>query len=409
MILISLCILLLPAANMALRFTHDPIQMDKGVMEIGTKTKLTCNYVRFRTESIRHIAWRFEYNGVAGKFYDYHVATGAKNPTSYSFITIPEDGEINEKEIEIILNDFRAPEIKITCEVDALRDNGYGKLHHSTKEAHEVVTVVDTADWSIKISPEPEHKRRIERNDESLSFKCISKGARPPPALSFSIKGQNLSEFEELAVVRHSYESQDEIVVEGQLNKLTPDLFENGNLRLVIKCYAKYGDSVLGKSELEMIRANYMDESNEQPSYQRRGKDAAYDEDKVLEKRFLDVSDPARSVHPTMSYDSFDGYAILIADNLIPDNDYVTPHVTLLGELPPRVKNSLAERLYGRLNNLSPEKIMLKVEPAKILNMLGTMGYRVVSSTTSLSNTSNKLIWTLERRKPGNGYVRSDL
>ncbi|CAB4054197.1 unnamed protein product [Lepeophtheirus salmonis] len=326
-------------ANMALRFTHDPIQMDKGVMEIGTKTKLTCNYVRFRTESIRHIAWRFEYNGVAGKFYDYHVATGAKNPTSYSFITIPEDGEINEKEIEIILNDFRAPEIKITCEVDALRDNGYGKLHHSTKEAHEVVTVVDTADWSIKISPEPEHKRRIERNDESLSFKCISKGARPPPALSFSIKGQNLSEFEELAVVRHSYESQDEIVVEGQLNKLTPDLFENGNLRLVIKCYAKYA------------------------------------------QRY----------------------------NLIPDNDYVTPHVTLLGELPPRVKNSLAERLYGRLNNLSPEKIMLKVEPAKILNMLGTMGYRVVSSTTSLSNTSNKLIWTLERRKPGNGYVRSDL
>ena len=38
-----------------------------------------------------------------------------------------------EKELTILLPEFRSPKITIGCEVEVLRDSGYGKLDHSKK------------------------------------------------------------------------------------------------------------------------------------------------------------------------------------------------------------------------------------------------------------------------------------
>ena len=51
----------------ALRFSHIPITMDSDVIVVNKPVKLTCNYVKFRTESVREISWYIGYEGFRSK------------------------------------------------------------------------------------------------------------------------------------------------------------------------------------------------------------------------------------------------------------------------------------------------------------------------------------------------------
>ena len=51
----------------ALRFSNDPITVDTDVILVNQPAKLTCNYVKFRTETVREISWFIAYSGFRSK------------------------------------------------------------------------------------------------------------------------------------------------------------------------------------------------------------------------------------------------------------------------------------------------------------------------------------------------------
>lgn len=60
------------------------------------------------------------------------MTTGKKEDSTYSHIkTIANTA--TEKDLTVVLPEFRGSPITIGCEIEVLRDNGYGKLAHSKK------------------------------------------------------------------------------------------------------------------------------------------------------------------------------------------------------------------------------------------------------------------------------------
>ena len=66
------------------------------------------------------------------QIFDYHVTTGKKENSQYSFVKT-EDATATESELTIVLPEYRGSPLTLGCEVEVLRDNGYGKLAHSKK------------------------------------------------------------------------------------------------------------------------------------------------------------------------------------------------------------------------------------------------------------------------------------
>ena len=52
---------------LALRFSHVPITVDSDVILINKPAELSCNYVKFRTETVREINWFITYQGFSAK------------------------------------------------------------------------------------------------------------------------------------------------------------------------------------------------------------------------------------------------------------------------------------------------------------------------------------------------------
>ena len=52
---------------LALRFSHVPITVDSDVILVNKPAELTCNYVKFRTETVREINWFISYQGFSAK------------------------------------------------------------------------------------------------------------------------------------------------------------------------------------------------------------------------------------------------------------------------------------------------------------------------------------------------------
>lgn len=64
--------------------------------------------------------------------FHYHVTTGKKEDSTFAHVKTL--GELaTENELTIVLPEFRRSQITVGCEVEVLRDNGYGKLAHSQK------------------------------------------------------------------------------------------------------------------------------------------------------------------------------------------------------------------------------------------------------------------------------------
>ena len=104
---------------------------------VGRPARLKCNYVKYRTESVRQIKWFAGYKSSSGssfrsKIFDFAVTTGKKETTPLAFIRVDE-ASATEEELTMTLTEFRDPNMTISCEVEVVRDNGYGKLRHSKK------------------------------------------------------------------------------------------------------------------------------------------------------------------------------------------------------------------------------------------------------------------------------------
>ena len=61
-IFLSFCL----CAN-SLRFSTPAITVDSDAIIVNRPAKLTCNYVKFRTESVRGIGWYLSYEGFRSK------------------------------------------------------------------------------------------------------------------------------------------------------------------------------------------------------------------------------------------------------------------------------------------------------------------------------------------------------
>ena len=60
-----------------LRFAHHPVSVDSEVLIVGRPARLTCNFVKYRTESVREITWYLGYSGFNSKIFHYAVTTGS--------------------------------------------------------------------------------------------------------------------------------------------------------------------------------------------------------------------------------------------------------------------------------------------------------------------------------------------
>lgn len=68
--------------------------------------------------------------------------------------------------------------------------------------------------------------------------------------------------------------------------------------------------------------------------------------------------------------------------------------MTLLGELPYDISTELG-RYYGMFNKISDDRARMRMDPAKMLNLLGNKGYRVIGASPG---GGEAYVWTMERK-----------
>jgi len=443
---------------LALRFSHVPITVDSDVILVNKPAELTCNYVKFRTETVREINWFISYQGFSAKVFTYHVSTGKKINSIYSHIKTM-DNTATESKLTIILPEFRGTPINVKCEVEVLRDNGYGKLSSSKKEAEIPIVVVDSTNhqMSLKKGAWNNNNRAGQLNQYQVSLNqplivsCASMNVNPSPNLTLTLNGRPWEEISHSASVQdtspNSYSSSSSTkVVEGRVNTVIDSMFTSNQV-LDIECKATYDDFLFEKKQLRLTKAgqdtsryggsngynsvygdqnqnNYVQRpggSGRRPVYQpgvqrpvgRNGRiiqhsDEGHDAD-IIHNRLLDLLDPAKHMHPGIPYDFYNGYILMVAKNVDVDDDndvntgssysrgnqqVRTATTHLYGQLPQEVVTDL-QRNYGRFQKISSEKYKIQMNPVDVLNLLGNHGFRVNGFT---AEADQKMVWTLEQK-----------
>merc|ERR1712012_1413089 len=424
----------------ALRFSTPSITVDSDAIIVGRPAKLTCNYVKFRTESVRGIGWYLSYEGFRSKIFHYHVTTGRKEPSIYSHVRTMEE-TATEKELTIVLPEFRSPTITLGCEVEVLRDSGYGKLDHSKKITEANVSVADTQGHQLRIkngkwdaynSGAANHEATV---GQPLLVSCISQGTTPSPNLTLFINDQAWND------VSATARTQDLSmgvpsgmkVVEGRLDMVYDSMFGRNNM-MVIECKAHIQDYLLTTEHLSLRKktnqivytnqgyqrparpVQVYDREQEQPrrttQFEENRGGRAYD-DSVIHARLLDLLDPAKHMHPGIPYDFYSGYILMVAKNVDIDHEdegtggghrqsyhrsrsqpSVKESVHLYGRLSEDTVSDL-RRNYGGFNRVSDEKYRIVMNPVDVLNLLGQHGYRVIGFS---AESDQKMVWTLEQK-----------
>ena len=67
------------------------------VIIVGQPTRLNCNYVKQRSDSVHSVRWYAGYSGVKSKILDLTVETGDKETSPLSFITVDEDSATDDE------------------------------------------------------------------------------------------------------------------------------------------------------------------------------------------------------------------------------------------------------------------------------------------------------------------------
>ena len=81
-------------------------KLESQAIIVGRPARLKCNYVKYRTESVRHINWFVGYDTISLKIFDFAVTTGRKESPPLAFITVDE-ASATEDELTITLTEFR--------------------------------------------------------------------------------------------------------------------------------------------------------------------------------------------------------------------------------------------------------------------------------------------------------------
>jgi len=258
-----------------------------------------------------------------------------------------------------------------------LRDNGYGKLSSSKKEAEIPIVVVDNTNhqMSLKKGAWNNNNRAGQVNQYQVSLNqplivsCASLNVNPSPNLTLTLNGRPWEEIAHSASVQdaspNSYSSSSSTkVVEGRVNTVIDSMFTSNQV-LDIECKATYDDFLFEKKQLRLTKVGqsqdtsrygdsngynsvYGDQnqnnnvqrpggSGRRPVYQAGGQrpavtsvgrngrlihhsDEGHDAD-VIHNRLLDLLDPAKHMHPGIPYDFYNGYILMVAKNVDIDDD----------------------------------------------------------------------------------------
>ncbi len=99
-------LLLLACSTAALKFGPTAVTVDTEVLIVGRQATLTCNYVKFRTETVREIDWFAGYSGFRTRIFHYSTTTGDREGSRLPFIKT-EDATATDSELVITLTEFR--------------------------------------------------------------------------------------------------------------------------------------------------------------------------------------------------------------------------------------------------------------------------------------------------------------
>merc|ERR1711936_1233929 len=255
--------------SLGLRFSHVPITVESDVILINKPTELTCNYVKFRTETVREINWYMSYQGFSAKVFTYHLSTGKKVDSIYSHIKT--DGNTaTENKLTVRLTEFRGNPMNVKCEVEVLRDNGYGKLSSSKKEAEVPITVVDSTNhqMTVKKGAWSENNQGSMSQyqaslNEPLIVSCASMNVDPSPNLTLTLNGRPWEETSATARIQEaspipnrgyssSSSEQSTKVIEGHIEQVNNNMFSSGVLD--IECKATYDNFLFDRKQLRLTR-----------------------------------------------------------------------------------------------------------------------------------------------------------
>merc|ERR1711936_1494863 len=358
--------------SLGLRFSHVPITVESDVILINKPTELTCNYVKFRTETVREINWYMSYQGFSAKVFTYHLSTGKKVDSIYSHIKT--DGNTaTENKLTVRLTEFRGNPMNVKCEVEVLRDNGYGKLSSSKKEAEVPITVVDSTNhqMTVKKGAWSENNQGSMSQyqaslNEPLIVSCASMNVNPSPNLTLTLNGRPWEETSATARIQDAspsrgYSSSSSTkVIEGRIEEVYDNMFNSGVLD--IECKANYEDFLFDKKQLRLTKdsgsssgygkqggrynnnnqysnqnsrnygnsyqrpGTYSSQSNsvQRPGSIERGGRLGFQQNEgygadVIHSRLLDLLDPAKHMHPGIPYDFYSGYILMVAKNVDDD------------------------------------------------------------------------------------------
>jgi len=401
-----------------LRMKPVAITSSSDILMVGVPARLTCNYIKYQSEKIREITWYAGYNGMSRKIYHHDIAGGQSKPSIHGWIK-PEEGTANEKELSITLPEFREGKMMIKCEVKAKREIA-GRINLITKSGETELDVADAHTHQLMLkkgrptaSLQGVGQDRSATIGDQLIVSCISFGATQTPNLTLHVNDQEFKNIyggrvneENVQVSGNSQHSQGVALV-GYIDTVSNNLF-NGGSNLLVECKAWYGDQMFKKKDLSLRKKDTgrrPNNVNGQHNYGNGGGGGAVqlprtgrgfqDHAEAVHSHLIELMDPSRHIHPGIPYDFYSGYVVVEAKNLDDQNqNYGQESTVVLGQLPQVVRAKLEEQ-WGKYQYVNDNKIIMKLNAVKVLNLLGSMDYRVIGTS---SPDTKVVAWTLEHK-----------
>jgi len=397
----------------ALRMKDPAITSSSDILMVGVPARLTCNYIKYQSERVREITWYAGYNGMSRKIFHHDIAGGQSKASVHSWIKA-EEGSATEKELSITLPEFREAKMMLKCEIKAKREIA-GRVSLITKSGEAELDVADVNSHQLMLkkgrptaSLQSMGQDRTATVNDQLIVSCISFGSTQTPNLTIHANGQDIKDIyggsvnTEMVQVSGNRNHAQGLALVGYIDTVSNSMF-NRNNNLLIECKAWYGDQMFKKKELSLRKRNTgrrppsnigitMDKNAQ---IQRSGR-VFQDHAEAVHSHLIELMDPSRHIHPGIPYDFYAGYVVVESMHLDDSdrNNYQEEKTVVLGSLPQVVRAKL-EQQWGKYTYVNDNKVVMKLNAVKVLNLLGGMDYRVIGTS---SPDAKQVIWTLEHK-----------
>jgi len=398
----------------ALRMKDPAITSSSDILMVGVPARLTCNYIKYQSERVREITWYAGYNGMSRKIFHHDIAGGQSKASVHSWIKA-EEGSATEKELSITLPEFRESKMMLKCEIKAKREIA-GRVSLITKSGEAELDVADVNSHQLMLkkgrptaSLQSIGQDRTATVNDQLIVSCISFGSTQTPNLTIHANGQDIKDIyggsvnTEMVQVSGNRNHAQGLALVGYIDTVSNSMF-NRNNNLLIECKAWYGDQMFKKKELSLRKrdtgrrgpTSTIGVTSDRVVQHPRSGRLFQDHAEAVHSHLIELMDPSRHIHPGIPYDFYAGYVVVESMHLDDSdrNNYQEEKTVVLGQLPQVVRAKL-EQQWGKYQYVNDNKVVMKLNAVKVLNLLGSMDYRVIGTS---SPDEKQVIWTLEHK-----------